>query len=57
MNLTLNYSTTEVIVSHHLDAEREADSAAPINSRLNVVVLSPTPVGFGPNSCWPSRGS
>ena len=30
---------------------------APINSRLNVVVLSPTPFGLGQNGCWPSRGS
>ena len=30
---------------------------APINSRLNVVVRSPTPFGLGRNGCWPSRGS
>ena len=30
---------------------------APINSRLNVVVWSPTPFGLGQNSCWTSRGS
>ena len=30
---------------------------APINSRLNVVVRSPTPFGLGQNDCWPSRGS
>ena len=30
---------------------------APINSRLNVVVRSPTPFGLGQNGCWPSRGS
>ena len=29
---------------------------APINSRLNVVVRSPTPFGLGRNGCWPSRG-
>ena len=29
----------------------------PINSRLNVVVRSPTPFGLGRNGCWPSRGS
>ena len=30
---------------------------APNNSRLNVVVRSPTPFGLGRNGCWPSRGS
>ena len=30
---------------------------APINSRLNVVVRSPTPFGLGRNGCWPSQGS
>ena len=30
---------------------------APINSRFNVVVRSPTPFGLGRNGCWPSRGS
>ena len=29
----------------------------PINSRLNVVVRSPTPFGSGTNRCWPSQGS
>ena len=31
--------------------------AAPINSRLNVVVRSPAPFGLGRNGCWTSRGS
>ena len=31
--------------------------AAPINSRLNVVVRSPTPFGLGRNGCWTSRES
>ena len=31
--------------------------AAPINSRLNVVVRSPAPFGLGRNGCWPPRGS
>ena len=35
----------------------DADCAAPINSRLNVVVRSPAPFGLGRNGCWPSRGS
>ena len=30
---------------------------APINSRPNVVVRSPTPFGLGRNGCWPSQGS
>ena len=33
------------------------ETSAPINSRLNVVVRSPTPFGLGQNGCWPSRGS
>ena len=32
-------------------------TSAPINSRLNVVVRSPTPFGLGRNGCWSSRGS
>ena len=35
----------------------ETMEAAPINSRLNVVVRSPAPFGLGRNGCWPSRGS
>ena len=31
--------------------------SAPINSRFNVVVRSPAPIGLGRNGCWPSRGS
>ena len=31
--------------------------SAPINSRLNVVVRSPTPFGLDRNGCWPSRES
>ena len=30
--------------------------AAPINSRLNVVMRSQTPFKLGRNGCWPSRG-
>ena len=30
---------------------------APINSRPNVVVRSPTPFGLGRNGCWPFRES
>ena len=30
---------------------------APINSRVNVVVWSPTPFGLGRNGCWTSRES
>ena len=37
--------------------QSEARAAAPINSRLNVVVGSPTPFGLGRNGCWSSRGS
>ena len=37
--------------------QQQAIVPAPINSRLNVVVRSPTPLGFGRNGCWPSRGS
>ena len=35
----------------------EAATPAPINSRLNVVVQSPTPFRLVRNGCWPSRGS
>ena len=35
----------------------DCHSAARINSRLNVVVRSPTPFGLGQNCCWPSQGS
>ena len=31
--------------------------AAPINSRLILVVRFLTPLGLGRNGCWPSRGS
>ena len=31
--------------------------SAPINSRLNAVVRSPTPFGLGRNGCWLSRVS
>ena len=34
----------------------DVSSTAPINSRLNVVVRSPTPLGLGRNGCWPFRG-
>ena len=33
-----------------------ANNTAPINSRLNLVVRSPTLFGLGRNGCWPSRG-
>ena len=35
----------------------ELETPAPINSRLNVVVRSPTLFGLGRNGCWFSRGS
>ena len=39
------------------DGGAEKITSAPINSRLNMVVGSPTPLGLGRNGCWPSRGS
>ena len=36
---------------------RRASLEGRINSRLNVVVLSPTPFGVDRNGCWPSQGS
>ena len=36
---------------------KDSHTSAPINSRLNVVVRSPTPLGLGRNGCWLSRGS
>ena len=41
----------------HLNIYIDALSAAPINSRLKVVMQSPTPFGLGRNGCWPSPGS
>ena len=40
-----------------IDCCSECWNSAPINSRLNVVVRSPTPFGSDRNGCWPSRGS
>ena len=40
-----------------VDLLRQADTSAPINSRLNVVVRSTISFGLGRNGCWPSRGS
>ena len=34
----------------------EESGPAPINSRLSVVMRSPTPFGLSRNGCWPSRG-
>ena len=50
------------MVSRPVKKVKKAESstltyAAPINSRLNVVVRSPTPFGLGQNGCWPSQGS
>ena len=39
------------------DTTSELSHLAPINSRLNVVVRIPTPLGVGRNGCCPSRGS
>ena len=38
-------------------ARQRKSLISPINSRLNVVVRSPTSFGLGRNGCWPSRGS
>ena len=43
--------------SFKLHPYSEPNNSAPINSRLNVMVRSPTPFGLGRNGCWPSRGS
>ena len=45
------------LASHRNLQARFRRRPAPINSRLNVVVRSPTPFGLGRNGCWPSRGS
>ena len=39
------------------NATHNQHKSAPINSRLNVVVRSPTPFVLGRNGCWPFRGS
>ena len=41
----------------HLKAKTKREMAAPVNSRLNVVVQSLTPFRSDRNSCWPSRES
>ena len=46
----LLYADELVIMSKDMEA-------VPINSRLKVVVRSPTPFGLGRNGCWPFRGS
>ena len=43
--------------AHLTNLQLRSRSTALINSRLNVVVRSPTPFGLGRNGCWPSRGS
>ena len=40
-----------------LHKSKPGPKAAPINSRLNVVVRSPTPFGLGQNGCWPFQKS
>ena len=42
---------------HCFDHGVETVPLAWINSRLSVVVRSPTPFGLGQNGCWPFRGS
>ena len=44
-------------VAFECDETKVRLTSAPINSRLNVVVRSPTPFGLGRNGCWPSQGS
>ena len=52
------HSTTFVNgTTNRTNSDSDVGSTAPINSRLNVVVRSPTPFGLGRNGCWPSRGS
>ena len=46
-----------IIYIHHCNGSSNKMHSATINSRLNVVVRSPTPFGLGRNGCWPSRGS
>ena len=57
-SLTTRLLPFSVITSTTI-ANNSGDSAdpAPINSRLNVVVRSPAPLGLGRNGCWLSRGS
>ena len=54
---TLQLQISTVFSPKLLDMYHRVTFSAPINSRLNVVVRSPTPFGLGRNGCWPSRGS
>ena len=54
-NTRLNVTLQSTSTAFKLRCEHKC--SAPINSRLNVVVWSPTPFGLGRNGCWPSRGS
>ena len=53
----LNDTLRIVIGCLHPTPTDDLPVPAPTNSRLNVVVRSPTPFGLGRNGCWPSRGS
>ena len=50
-------ASSRMILDISLVSANEKHPSAPINSRLNVVVRTPTPFGLGRNGCWPFRGS
>ena len=47
---------TNYVISATKNFEDEYCRSSPINSRLNVVVRSPTLFGLGRNACWPFQG-
>ena len=51
------YSIDQLLVISFINHYNDTQCSAPINSRPNVVVRSPTPFGLGRNGCRPSRGS
>ena len=47
----------DVVNDFQAISSTDITASSPINSRLNVVVRSPTPSGLARNGFWPSRGS
>ena len=54
---TVNCTNNTLRIYQSAVIRKRKETTAAINSRLNVVVRSPTPFGLGRNDCWPSHGS
>ena len=52
-----NFHQVLLLASGRLQTPKRNVRHCTLNSRLNVVVRSPTTFGLGRNGCWPSRGS